>query len=121
MWTSNLEWQQRARAACAREQKAHRSASSSGVPNSMVGMREVWSAYFSLRRLTRSISRPATFMRAVSRCLDWSGLLMITATCAPSTPAIRPLWWEVLLLNSPSRRMLGQPRTLCACMSRDMR
>ena len=31
---------------------------------------------------------PSTFMRAVSRCLDWSGLLMITATWCVSSPCM---------------------------------
>ena len=54
----------------------------------MVGMRLSW-AYVSDLRLTRSIQIPLTFMRAVSRCLDWSGLDWITAAERDALPCHR--------------------------------
>mmetsp|Transcript_29942 Transcript_29942/g.75341 ORF Transcript_29942/g.75341 Transcript_29942/m.75341 type:complete len:442 (+) Transcript_29942:517-1842(+) len=53
-----------------------RSASSRAVPILMTGMRV--SVYSSALRLTKSSSKPMTLAVAVSRCLDWSGLLLIT-------------------------------------------
>ena len=57
-----------------------RSASCFGVPIAIWGILE--SLYVSLLRLTRSSSKSNSFILAVSKCFDCSGLLVITATCA---------------------------------------
>ena len=55
-------------------------ASCSGVPIDMVGTLE-WSVYSSFLRLTRSILTPCILTTAVSRCLLYSLLLLITSMC----------------------------------------
>ena len=65
--------------------KSRRNASCSGVPNVIVGIRELC-AYSSDLKFTKSIHSPRIFIRAVSRCFDWSGLDMMTATLCFSCP-----------------------------------
>mmetsp|Transcript_2857 Transcript_2857/g.8330 ORF Transcript_2857/g.8330 Transcript_2857/m.8330 type:complete len:247 (-) Transcript_2857:159-899(-) len=77
--------------------KSRRSASCSGVPNVIVGIRvSPASAYDSERRLTKSTSTLHSRIVAVSRCLDCSGLAAMTpivddaAIAALEPPPSRP-------------------------------